>query len=160
MQGLKEGFGIIKYLILVVFIILTFTILLLNVNYDRNKFLVYINDTEIFAYLFDIETNLIFKNTQDFYATSNYKINEINKSPKYILSIIEKDKKDNIVNSKITKLKIIKNEETIYDGEYMEDITNIISEKGRYYVHVYSNSQRDYKYIYITTHISFNFEIL
>ena len=41
------------------------------------------------------------------------------------------------------------------DGDYISDLSNIINEKGRYYIHIYS-VRKDGLLTSVKTHISFN----
>ena len=59
------------------------------------------------------------------------------------------------VNNSNVKLKITRMNKTLYDGPYINDLSNIINEKGRYYIHIYSK-RKDGIFININTHISFN----
>ena len=43
----------------------------------------------------------------------------------------------------------------LYDGDYISDLSSIINEKGRYYIHIYS-IRKDGLLTSVKTHISFN----
>jgi hypothetical protein len=53
------------------------------------------------------------------------------------------------------QLKIQRKNKVIYDGEFKKNITEYVSEKGRYFIHIYVNRKNDF-HSTIKTHISFN----
>ncbi len=53
------------------------------------------------------------------------------------------------------RLKISRKNKTIYDGQFIEDITDYIASKGRYFIHIYL-TRKDNFYSIVQTDISFN----
>ena len=46
-------------------------------------------------------------------------------------------------------------DKTNYKGDYINDLSKYINEKGRYYIHIYS-TRKDSLFVSVKTHISFN----
>lgn len=59
-----------------------------------------------------------------------------------------------VTNSKL-KLEIKRKNKIIYNGNYISDLSNIINENGRYFIHIYS-TRKDGLLTSVKTHISFN----
>ena len=59
------------------------------------------------------------------------------------------------VTNSTLKLEIKRKNKVIYAGDYINDLSNIINEKGRYFIHIYS-TRKDGLFTSIKTHISFN----
>jgi len=58
------------------------------------------------------------------------------------------------VNTNITRLKIKRKNNTIYDGKFISDISKYVNEEGRYYFHLYIRNQDG---LMVTKdHITFN----
>ena len=60
-----------------------------------------------------------------------------------------------LVTNSILKLEIKRKNKIIYNGDYISDLNNIINEKGRYFIHIYS-TRKDGLLTSVNTHISFN----
>lgn len=159
-EGLKKNF---MYIFITIIIIVSF-MMIYFVNSDYNdKFVIIINDVELTA-RYDSEYvkyllkrhggsnyNRIISNNSDYF-------NKIKKSSTYILEVKEyeaynrfghresyeltfnQDLKEVFDNNKT--MMVQKDGRIIYDGDFKNNITDIISENGRYYFHVYSKQKR------------------
>lgn len=157
-----------------IFIFVFFT--LLYSSYNKNLFEVKLNDILMNCYYSEKYTNGILINTRiSGYNSVENRINEIQLNSPIKLDVNEYEvyyknghRKANtngwlrehnlnytqVKNSKI-KIKIKRKNNVLYDGEYIRDLSNIINEKGRYYIHIYS-VRKDGLFINVKTHISFN----
>lgn len=161
MDGINEGFKIIfKFTFLAIIIISSFIIMYYAEEDYKNKFDITINNKEITA-RYDTEyIKYIFKryggstytksissdNNEDYFnkiaRTKNYYLdikeyeayNRFDQRQSYEPFFNQKLKK--IFNNKKTMM-VQKDGRVIYEGEFKNDIIDIISENGRYYFHVY-----------------------
>ncbi len=145
-------------------------------NYDKNLFEVKLNGIEMNCFYNEKYNNgLLIKAGTGGYNSVENRVNEIELDDNINLIVNEYEvyyksgnrkqdttgwlKSDNYnykkVNNSNVKLKITRMNKTLYDGPYINDLSNIINEKGRYYIHIYSK-RKDGIFININTHISFN----
>lgn len=176
--GLKKGFTVILIVCLSVAILLLYAY---NNSYFKNKFVISINDYEVNArYKSEFSEFLFIKNNSEGYIKSYSKtsdlLNEIPKSNKYILNIKEYEAYDkykhresyqesmsshdykNVNNSK-NRLKIERMNEVLYDGDFINDVSEYITEEGRYYFHIYNKSKRT-SFIFARVNTMFTFNVL
>lgn len=159
--GLKEAF---KYTFIAIVIIVSF-MMVYFVNTDYNdKFDITINSQELVA-RYDSEYVKYFLKR---HGGSNYNrsvqnntefFNKIQQSSSYILSVKEYEAYDRFGhrnsytgvggNQELREvfddnktMMVQKDGKIIYDGDFKEDITDIIKENGRYYFHVYTKQKR------------------
>lgn len=162
--------NIIAMIIVVVFIY--------GFTYQENYFEIKLNNNDLRCHYNEEYHNSLIINTGLSGAVSNSNIQEniISLNNSYILRVKEfevfdnsKIKKDNSywrknssynyqeVNDSKIKLKIETKEKILYDGDYKEDISEYIHNKGRYYFHISVVSNRTPKYLaFVKTNISFN----
>ena len=167
--------------VLFIFLIIEFLFLLifftaLYSGYDKNLFEIKLNNTLMNCYYSEEYTNglLINAGTSGYNSVEN-RINEIQLNNPIKLDVNEYEvyykngyrkadtngwlKEDNLNYSlvKNSKLKLIikRKNKLLYDGDYISDLSNIINEKGRYYIHIYS-VRKDGLLTSVKTHISFN----
>ena len=160
-EGLKEAF---KYTFIAIIIIVSF-MMVYFVNTDFNdKFDITINGQELTA-RYDSEYVKYFLKR---HGGSNYNksihnntdyFNKIQQSNTYVLSVKEYEAYDRFghrnsytgvgANQELRevfdnnkKMMVQKDGKIIYDGEFKDDITDIIKENGRYYFHVYTKQKR------------------
>lgn len=167
----------ILIIILVIEFLITF-IFLTNLYsiYDKNIFEIKLNNSIMNCYYSEKYTNGLFiKAGSSGYNSTETRINEIQLIEPIKLEINEyevyykngyrktnnsgwfKDDKLNyslVENSKL-KLVIKRKNKVLYDGDYISDLSDIINEKGRYYIHIYS-TRKEGLLISVKTHISFN----
>ncbi len=161
-EGLKEAF---KYTFIAIIIIASF-MMVYFVNTDFNdKFDITINNQELIA-RYDSEYVKYFLKR---YGGSNYNIsissddnsgyfNKLAKSDNYYLDIKEyeaynkfghRESYEPFFNQELREvfddnktMMVQKDEKIIYEGNFKNDITDIITEDGRYYFHVYTKQKR------------------
>lgn len=160
-EGLKEAF---KYTFVAIVIIVSF-MMVYFVNTDFNdKFVITINNQELTA-RYDSEYVKYFLKR---HGGSNYNksihnntdyFNKIQQSNTYVLIVKEYEAYDRFghrdsytgvsANQELRevfdnnkKMMVQKDGKIIYDGEFKDDITDIIKENGRYYFHVYTKQKR------------------
>ena len=168
-----------KYLFLGLFIefLIVFSFFtVLYSNYDKNLFEVTFNGILMNCYYTEKYTNgfLVNAGVESYNSVEN-RTNEIDLSDKMNLKVNEYEVyykngmrkndtngwlKDNNLNYKlvtnsILKLEIKRKNKIIYNGDYISDLNNIINEKGRYFIHIYS-TRKDGLLTSVNTHISFN----
>ena len=174
--GLKEVFKYLLIIILIVFIIL---MLYFNNTEINNKFEVKLNDKSL-TFRKDTEyVDYILKKNGDGHHYGDLSVNEnlfnsLNKTGNYKLEIREYEvynKFEQRVNYQTLeknytyvevidnnkKMMIQKSGKIIYDGDYKNDLTDIINENGRYYFHIYTKSKRNTSpFAYVKSNIHFN----
>lgn len=156
-------------------------------TYDRNYFKVLVNEQEISFYLnekFDktyVPKLVHSKNfTNDWLISGEHKLNEIQLSDNIKMNVIEyiclNKKEGSRINcgsyytngskpilkdteNKPYKLKIEKKNVVIYEGDYINDISNYITEEGRYYFTV-NLLRNDSKMTEIDSEIIFNIKFV
>ena len=160
-EGLKEAF---KYTFIAIIIIVSF-MMVYFVNTDFNdKFDITINGQEL-TVRYDSEYVKYFLKR---HGGSNYNksihnntdyFNKIQQSNTYVLSVKEYEAYDRFghrnsytgvgANQELRevfdnnkKMMVQKDGKIIYDGEFKDDITDIIKENGRYFFHVYTKQKR------------------
>lgn len=165
MVGIKEGLKeTLKYIFVIALIVVSF-MMVYFVNSDYNdKFVITINGNEMTA-RYDSEYvkyflkryggltyNKSIHNNMDYF-------NKISKSDKYLLevkeyeaydrfghrdsySLVDKNQDLREVFDDNKKMMVQKDGKVIYDGEFKNNITDIIKENGRYYFHVYTKQKR------------------
>lgn len=131
-------------------------------NYDKLATTIYINGTEINYYGNDSYRNYIFPIRIVNHIDSMHPKTDLELSNKYIIKLTECEvyyessglRKNNnlgnncgekndhelkfkIVDESSFTMKIYRKNKLIYDGEFVSDVTDYISEKGRYYFHIY-----------------------
>lgn len=168
-----------KYMFIILFveilIVLSFFTALYS-NYDKNLFEVKLNGILMNCYYREKYTNgfLINAGVEGYNSVEN-RTNEIELSDKMNLKVDEYEvyykngmrKSDTngwlreddlnyklVTNSKLN-LEIKRKNKVIYSGDYISDLSNIVQEKGRYFIHIYS-TRKDRIFNSVKTHISFN----
>ena len=159
--GLKKAFIVVLSICVFLFV---YILLVYNNDFFENRFDIEINGTFINArYRSDFSELLFVKNTSEnhirSYVSTSELLNEIHKSDKYILTFKEYEaysKYNNrdsfstyshstsfkeVTDSKAT-LKIERLGKVLYEGELISDLSNILTEEGRYYFHIYNKSKR------------------
>ena len=160
-EGLKEAF---KYTFIAIIIIVSF-MMVYFVNTDFNdKFDITINGQEL-TVRYDSEYVKYFLKrhggsncNKSIHNNTDY-FNKIQQSNTYVLSVKEYEAYDRFghrnsytgvgANQELRevfdnnkKMMVQKDGKIIYDGEFKDDITDIIKENGRYYFHVYTKQKR------------------
>lgn len=149
-------------------------------TFDKQGTSIKINDTGLFFYSEEYYTNNFLPITLTS-RTYNFELHPktfVKKSNKYYLKINEcefyYDKtlyrnnhdlpqncetntslKVNFVNNSSFDIEIYKENQIIYSGAYISDISKYLSDNGRYYFHIYGKRKTGFWYK-ITKHISFN----
>lgn len=145
-------------------------------NYDKNLFEISLNGELMNCYYSEKYNNgfLIQANTESYNSVEN-RVNNVELSNNMQLDVNEYEvyyknghrkfdtngwlRQDSLdykkVNNQNINIKIKRMNKTIYDGEYISDLSSYINEKGRYYIHIYS-TRKDGLFTSIKTHISFN----
>lgn len=181
MDGISVGLKItFKYIILIIFILITF-MMIYFVNTDYNdKFDIFINGKDITS-RYETEYVRYFLKR---YGGSNYNrniydssefFNKIEQSNTYMLSIKEyeiydefgyRESYSGFYNNQELKevydnnktMMVQKDGKIIYEGKFKNDITDIIKENGRYYFHVYTKQKRLFSpFAYSKTSLHFCF---
>jgi len=176
---LSITFNILKNIVIILFIVFLVSFVFfiqLYSSYDKNIFSVKLNETEMKCY-YSEKYNIAFlnvANSQGYNSVEN-EINEIELKNIIKLEINEYEeyynngyKKNNNFNwffndnmkyqktdNNINRVVIYRMNKVLYDGVPLENYSNIINEKGRYYFHVYSKRKVGFLRA-IKTHISFN----
>ena len=174
--GLKKSFIVVGCICLFVFI---FILLAYNNSYFKNVFSIKINDVSINArYLSEFSELLFVKNTSEGrlynYGSESELFYEIPKSDKYTLSLNEYELYDKFghrdsfsdnnrgdslkeVTSSTNNMKIERMGKVLYEGPFLSDISNFITEEGRYYFHIYNKSKRkSTPFARVNTMLTFN----
>lgn len=177
-EQLKNIFGPFKKIFVIntiIFSLLFFLMLNLTSNYEKNLFKVEINGIPMKCYYeekfnmaripvagtgsynnvlnnknsIDLENsmNLNIKEFEVYYKNGNRKSNTVGW---YIDSELIYKEVSNPIRIEIKRM-----DKLIYDGEYTQDISKYINEKGRYYIHIYAKRKIDL-IRNVMTHISFN----
>ncbi len=172
--------GIKQMLIVFINIVAMFAILIMlyGYAYPENSFEIQLNNNDLKCYYNETYQNtfIISHGYYGLHCNTNIKKNVIPKSEAYSLTIKEfevYDKSNNriensywkqdsnydykeINDSKIT-LKIENKNGILYEGNYINDISDYLQDNGRYYFHVTVVSNRNPKYLaFVKTMISFN----
>lgn len=160
-EGIKEAF---KYTFVAIVIIVSF-MMVYFVNTDFNdKFVITINNQELTArYVSEYVKYFLKRNGGSNYNKSIHNntdyFNKIQQSNTYVLIVKEYEAYDRFghrdsytgvgANQELRevfdnnkKMMVQKDGKIIYDGEFKDDITDIIKENGRYYFHVYTKQKR------------------
>ena len=174
--GLKKGLLVTLGICLFIFI---FLLLSFNNSYFKNIFVIKINDSSINArYLSEFSEFIFVKRTSEGYFNSYGSTSElfasIPKSDKYIMDFKEYEgydkfghrESESLVSNPYTlkevtnsnnRLKIERMNQVLYDGDIISDLSNIITEEGRYYFHIYNKSKRkSTPFARVNTMITFN----
>ena len=161
LPGFKKVFFVSLGVCIIFFMIL---ILTFYNSYYKNAFVIKINDTDINARYYSEFSELFFVTNVSEGYTRSYEnsselLMEIPKSDKYIFDFKEceiynkygnRESNDlingsnslkEVTNSK-NQLKIERMNQVLYDGDIISDLSNIITEEGRYYFHIYNKSKR------------------
>lgn len=172
-------FSSIKNVLIISFIVAIIMLAYFSIDFVHNKFVITINNQEIVARM-DVEyKKFIFKDYQEeglnkSISNESEIINYIKRDNNIILKINEYEvyNKYNVredysylelntykykpVNTKNKTMLIQKDNKTIYEGGFKEDITDLIKENGRYYIHVYNKSKGDtFLFSYVKTNLHF-----
>ena len=176
LNEIVKPFKILFVVLIIEFILFFAFFTALYSSYDKNLFEVKLNNNVMNCYYTEKYTNgfLINSGSGGYNITEN-QINEIDLTKPINLEVNEYEvyyrngyrksdnygwvKKDDlkyllIEDSKL-KLVIKRKNNVLYDGDYISDISDIVNEKGRYYIHVYS-TRKDGLFTSVRTHISFN----
>lgn len=169
-------FGPIIKIYIVIFILLDIFLILAFASkktYNSNEFILKLNN-EPFYYIYrEYEKNVLFKNNK--ICSNQPKENTIYDNQSVNLELKEYEVKDNNnirISGKFTNIistkyqynevinpitmKIKKNNKIIYEGKYISDLTSLITEEGRYYIHLYiTRKESTFKKVY--TELSANF---
>ena len=180
MDGINKGLkSVFIYSFIAIFIITTFFIVYYSTNDYSNKFVISINDTELLA-RYDTEyVKFIFKRfsggTYNKSVSNNSMLfNKIKTCDKYILNIEEyeaynrfshREEYKSTTNQELKEvfdnnktMMVQKDNKIIYEGKFLNDITSIIKENGRYYFHVYTKQKGNSSpFGYSKTSLHFNF---
>lgn len=159
--GLKKSLIVIFCIsfLLVVFLLISF-----NNSFFENKFVVTFNDQNINArYYSKYSELLLVKRVSEGRLNSySYAYDLLNKtylSDKYTLDLkeyeiydrfghresyspVSSNVKTEIVEDSNVDLKIERMDKVLYEGPFISDVTDFISEEGRYYFHIYVKSKR------------------
>ena len=167
--------NLILFLVIEFFLCFSFFIIQYS-SYDKNLFEITLNGMEMKCYYTEKYTNGLLINTGvSSYNSVEKEINEIDLNKDIILNINEYEvyyksggrkrdtngwlKQDNLnykkVNNSNMRLEIKRKNKVLYKGNYTSNLSSIINEKGRYYIHIYS-TRKDGILTSIKTHISFN----
>lgn len=168
-----------KYLFIVIiveFVLCSSFFIGLFSSYDKNLFEVSVNNVLMNCYYSEKYNNgfIIQANTQGYNSVEN-RINSVDLSNNMKLDLKEFEvyyksgsrKSDTngwlrqnnleykqIDNHKIN-MEIKRMNKTIYDGEFISDLSSYLNENGRYYIHLYT-TRKDGIFTSVKTHISFN----
>lgn len=175
---LSEIFHSLKYLFLILIIALVGSLSFFTLKYsgyDKNVFEVNINGTSMNCFYTEKYNSAFLVQAQTSSlndiepAINNIKLDnamnlEVNEYEVYYKNGMRKEdtngwhKEDDLnyvqVNNDI-KIEIKRMNKVLYDGEYIEDLSKYINEKGRYYIHIYSTRNVGL-FTSVKTHISFN----
>ncbi len=175
---LSEVFNAFKhlFLILIITLIVSFSFFILKYSgYDKNIFEININGTSMNCFysekynsgfliqaqtssLNDVEPAI---NSIELSDTMNLEVNEYEvyyENGKRKEDTDGWHKKEDLNYVKVDndiKIEIKRMNKVLYDGEYINDLSKYINEKGRYYIHIYS-SRNVGLFTSVKTHISFN----
>lgn len=144
--------------------------------YDKNLFVINMNNIDMSCYYTEKYTNGILINASSSgYNSVENRVNMIDLSDNMILNIEEfevyyasgyrkpttdgwyknKSLRYKEVNDSNMKLQIKRKNEIIYEGPYIKNLSSIINEKGRYFIHIYVTRKNNF-ISSVKTHISFN----
>ncbi|MBO5004122.1 MAG: hypothetical protein J6D03_02505 [Clostridia bacterium] len=171
-----KPFKILFIILIVEFLAIFIFFTALFSSYDKNLFEIKLNNTIMNCYYSEDYSNGLLVNAgSSGYNSTENRINEIQLSNSIKLDVNEYEvyykngyrKADTngwlredelnyslVKNSKL-KLVIKRNNKVLYDDDYISDLSSIINEKGRYYIHIYS-VRKEGLLTSIKTHISFN----
>ena len=176
-DGLIMGMKSFKKFCLIIFIIIIlimfFSTYVTN-RYNQNKFEVYLNNKEMRYYYHEDYSNfflvlasigghvLVFTQPNSIDLTNKIELtlneyevyNKQGLRRSYDYGNIDPNWEYKKVNNNL-KLEIKRMDKTIYKGDYINDLSKYINEKGRYYIHIYS-TRKDSLFVSVKTHISFN----
>lgn len=145
-------------------------------NYDKNLFIVKVNNQEVSCYYSEKYSDSFLIHTgADSMNSVSEKVNRIDLNSTMNLDVEEYEvyyqngtrKSDNTgwyqdvnltykkIDSSQKRLVIKRMNKILYDGDYISDISQYVNAKGRYYLHIY-NTRKDTLLASVTTHISFN----
>lgn len=176
LEQIVKPFKIIFIFAIVEFVILFSFFTTLYSSYDKNLFVINMNDIDMSCYYSEKYTNGILVNaTSSGYNSVENRVNMIDLNDNMILNIEEfevyyanghrkpsvdgwyKDEsfKYKKVNDSDMKLQIKRKNKIIYEGPYIKNLSSIINEKGRYFIHVYVTRENNF-ISSVKTHISFN----
>ncbi len=135
-------------------------------RYFQNKFIIKINNQELKARL-DVKYKKLFINNYNYYDCNKNSCSfedsfaRINREDKIILNVNEyevynrfnKRVSYNNINGNYDYKEVIDENKTmmvqrmgktVYEGEFISDISDIVKEDGRYYFHIYTKSKRNF----------------
>lgn len=171
-----KPFKLLFIILIVEFLLFFIFFTALYSSYDKNLFEVKLNNTIMSCYYSEEYTNGILINAgSSGYNSVEKRINEIELNSPIKLDVNEyevyykngyrkadtngwlreNDLDYSLVKNHKLKLIIKRKNEILYEGNYISDLSDIINEKGRYYIHIYS-TRKDGLLTSIKTHISFN----
>lgn len=175
-REILKPFKILLIILIIEFIIFFSFLTTKYSSYNKNLFEVSLNNQMMKCYYSEkYSDNFLLRASSEGYNSIDNEINEIDLDNDIYLDVDEYEiyyknktrKKDNNnwhrnkdltyieVNNKITRIQIKRMNKIIYDGNYIENLSQYINEKGRYYIHIYS-LRKDSFLSSIKTHISFN----
>lgn len=150
-------------------------------NYVQNEFEVTINDQDMIVRLEDWykKAFIVYEGRYNYNQTivESDIFNKINYEKTFILNIneyeiylkngkrqpIDSYNKDcleyncTLIVDNDKMMKVQRLGKTIYEGKFKNDISDIVTEDGRYYFHIYTKSKRkDTLFAYVKTNIHFN----
>jgi hypothetical protein len=150
-------------------VLLIFNLFLLNHGENMNYYRVTVNDEELSYYVIEDTTHIYIKDVitssihNDAYLTKTLLevplgtikvkvetfacINPTTKTTLHCKSFYEKGKTPTLksIHNQNYTYQIFYEDEIIYEGEYLEDLSNIIQKKGQYYFIVKTNRQTSRK---------------
>ena len=176
LHEIVKPFKILLVLLMIEFVILIVFFTMLYSSYDKNLFVITLNNVEMSCYYSEKYTNgfLINASSSGYNSVEN-RVNTIDLNDNMILNVKEYEtyyksgkrkvevsgwyKDDSLIYKQVEgsdlKLKVKRKNEIIYDGEYTSNLSTIIKEKGRYFIHIYSTRKNGFLSS-VKTHISFN----
>ena len=176
LEQIMKPFKIAFICLVVEFIILFKLFTALYSVYDKNLFVVNMNNVEMNCYYSEKYTNgILISATSSGYNSVENRVNRIDLDDKITLRVQEfevyykngqrkstasgwyKDDSDvyEKVNDSDMELLIKRKNKVIYAGPYIEDVSSIMNEKGRYFIHIYV-TRKNTLLSSVKTHISFN----
>lgn len=176
LQEIIKPFKIIAIVIAIEFIFLFSFFTAMYSSYDKNLFTITLNDIEMSCYYSEKYTSGVFTHaTSSGYNAVENRVNSIDLKDTMNLKVEEYEvyykngqrkqntngwyKDDSLVYKKVNnsnlRLQIKRKNSIIYEGKYIEDLSTILKEKGRYFIHIYS-TKNNHLFSSVKTHISFN----
>lgn len=124
--------------ILIVILIINLGSLIIFMMYDQSEILIELNNRPVsFSYNESYHNYLsIFKGEREKNVFSSKKLNYINRmqlEDSFLLKVVI----NKIPKNNIDRLVIKKENSVFYDGGFREDLSDIINQYGRYYIHLY-----------------------